>query len=179
MGLDITAYQDLTKLDCVFSADGEPIDPQSRAPIEGDYYHAYINPDFPDQAGGIDDRAVYRYEKSMRFRAGSYGGYNRWREELARLAGYPTAEYNYHGSIEQRHDAGCWAAGSGPFFELICFSDCEGVIGSATAAKLAKDFAEFRQLADNEGEDEYWRGLYAEWQKAFEMAAQNGAVHFH
>ena len=55
--------------------------------------------------------------------------------ELATLAGYAGAD-----------DA--WERTDGPFWELINFSDCEGVIGPKTSAKLAGDFAAFQEKAD-------------------------------
>jgi len=177
MGLYITAYRKLTKIDAVFDADGEPIDPKTRESIDYDF-HAYLNPDFHGRADDIEDRAIYSAQDSFRLRAGSYGGYNRWREQLAKVAGYPATDYEQYGRTTKRHDAGAWDADSGPFWELINFSDCEGVIGSAVSAKLAKDFAEFQQAADLV-EDEYFRSKYSEWREAFEMASDAGAVHFH
>lgn len=176
MGLDITYYRNLAKLDCVFDADGEPIDAGTRQPLE-DAHRLYLNPDFPKQADGID--GMYSGEAVEGFRAGSYSGYNQWREQLAELAGYPATDHDSYGRTRKRHDAGAWAAESGPFHELIHFSDCEGTIGPETSAKLAKDFADFQQRADSFGDD-YWREKYAAWRKAFETAArENGAVSFH
>lgn len=178
MGLDITAYSKLEKLDCVFDADGEPINPVTREPVEG-YFQAHISRDFPKQGDGLTDRAVYSYEKSEGFRAGSYSGYNAWRERLAELAGYP-AEPSERDGKGLRHDEGAWSAKGGPFHELINFSDCEGDIGPVISAKLAKDFADFQDRADAiMDHDGYWRDKYASWRRAFEMAAQNGAVSFH
>ena len=116
----------------------------------------------------------------MGFRAGSYSGYNHWREKLAEIAGYPSIETDRFGSglKEMRHDAGAREAGSGPFYELIWFSDCEGIIGPITSAKLARDFADFQAKADAV-EDDYWREKYGKWRQAFEMAAEEGAVDFH
>jgi len=178
MGLDITYYKNLTKLDCVFDADGEPIDPATREPLEGKYLQAGLNGDFPGRADEIEDRAVYRYEDGDGFRAGSYSGYTHWREELAKLAGYPAKDADRYGTVTQRHDAGAWAVSEGPFWELICFSDCEGVIGAKVSAKLAADFAQFQAKADAH-EDERFRWLYGDWRKAFETAADKGAVDFH
>lgn len=174
MGLDITYYRNLRKLDCVFDAHGEPIDPVTRAPMEAHQF--YANHDFQKQADGIE--GMYDAEKAGGFCAGSYGGYNNWREDLAKLAGYPALECERHG-VAGRHDAGAWEADGGLFHELIHFSDCEGTIGPVTSAKLAKDFADFQDRADAFGDD-YWRDKYAEWRKAFETAAkENGAVSFH
>lgn len=177
MGLGITAYRKLTKIDAVFDADGEPIDPNTRESIDYDM-RAYLNPDFPGRADEIEDRAIYSAEDSMGLHAGSYGGYNRWREKLAELAGYPAGDYEQYGRTYQSHCVPCWNGETGPFSELINFSDCEGVIGAAVSAKLAKDFAEFQQAAD-QIEDERFRAKYAEWRKAFEMASDAGAVSFH
>lgn len=178
MGLDITAYRDIKKLDCVFDSGGEPIDPQTREPVSVDYFQANINPDFPGRASDLTEDGVYSFGDSIGFRAGSYSGYNQWRETLAMIAGYPAVDYERCGATSKRHDAGAWAAGSGPFFELINFSDCEGNIGAAVSGKLANDFAEFQAKADAH-DDEYWRDKYAAWRKAFEMASNNGAVSFH
>lgn len=179
MGLDITAYRKISKIDCVFDADGEPIHPQTRGALEYQL-RACVNHDFPGRAGLVEDQCIYAADLSFGFRAGSYGYYNRWRNDLSRLAGYPERTYKRdaysHG--QQRFDAGAWEAESGPFWELINFSDCEGVIGAEVSAKLAKDFADYQEKADaHESED--FRGAYAEWRKAFEMAADNGAVEFH
>lgn len=179
MGLDITAYKQLTKIDCVFDAQGEPIHPETREELKYDF-RAYVSTGFPGRAGMIEDRAIYSAVDRHGFRAGSYGGYNQWRDELAKLAGYPAKPVDRYntGNVQQRHDQGAWDADSGPFWELINFSDCEGVIGSEVSAKLAKDFAEHQGAADAH-EDEYFRERYKEWRKAFEMASDNGAVDFH
>lgn len=177
MGLDITYYKNLTQIDCVFNADGDPIDPATRQPIEY-CTQANVHQDFPERAGQVEDRAVYSCESQGGFRAGSYGGYNQWREELAKLAGYPAVETIEYGKPCQRHDAGAFVAGSGPFWELIYFSDCEGIIGASVSAKLAADFAAHQDKADAH-ESERFRVKYSEWRKAFEEASHNGAVDFH
>lgn len=171
MGLDITYYSKLKKIDCVFDADGEPIGIT-------DYFQPYINPDFPGRADDIENKAVYSYQECDGFRAGSYSGYNAWREELAKLAGYPEIETEDYGIKRKRHDAGAWKAGGGPFWELIHFSDCEGTIGAKVSAKLADDFAKFQPQADAHPE-EWFRSKYAEWFQAFNVASDAGAVSFH
>lgn len=180
MGLDITAYRNLRKIDAVFDVDGEPIDPITREPI--DYsLKAYANNDFPGRDEGLEDRAIYSAEDSMGFRAGSYSGYNAWREELAKLAGYTAADYTIYEQTKKRHDAGAWASTSGPFWELINFSDCEGVIGPVVSAKLAKDFAEFddNARAHSTAREDWFYPVYQDFRQAFEMAADKGAVDFH
>jgi hypothetical protein len=177
MGLDITAYRRITKLDVALDSDDEPVDPITREPVGYDF-RAYLNADFPGRADEIEDRAIYSAEDSMCLHAGGYGGYNHWREQLAELAGYIPEDYEQYGRVRKSHCMPCWNGAEGPFAELINFSDCEGVIGCSVSAKLAKDFAEFQSKADSH-KDEYFRAKYTEWRKAFEMAADQGAVEFH
>ena len=171
MGLDITAYRKLEPAPMQgFDADGEP--------LQMDAVRLYRNGDFPGRADDIDESVAYVPLNSFDFCAGSYGGYNYWREQLAELAGYPKGEYLDGGVKGESHCAACWSGVIGPFSELINFADNEGVIGASVAAKLAKDFAEYQAKADAHP-DERFRDRYADWRRAFEMAADNGAVSFH
>ena len=173
MGLDITAYRKLTP------ANGnEAFDETGELKYEDNWTQFYKNPAFPGRADDIQDHRAYKAEDSEGFCAGGYGGYNRWRDQLAELAGYPLTKHMQYGQEQQSHAAACWEGVEGPFSELINFSDCEGVIGAAVSAKLAKDFADFQEKADAH-QDERFRDKYAEWRKAFEMAADAGAVRFH
>lgn len=180
MGLDITAYRGLRKAN-----DGEGRDP--KYPEEADYdngwHQMWVNPDFHGREDSIEHKSIYHAEDHYGFLAGSYSGYNEWRDELANLAGYPGAPHPSPRRLgEQSHAAYVWEhyedLRGKPFVELIHFSDCEGVIGPETSAKLARDFAAFQEKADQHP-DEYFRRKYNDWRKAFEMAADNGAVMFH
>ena len=95
-----------------------------------------------------------------------------------KLAGYPLTEYRGHfGKDESAHAAACWNGATGPFYELINFTDCDGTIGPEVAAKLARDFAEWDERAQVVGGE--WYEAYAEWRRCFEFAAHTGAVRFH
>jgi hypothetical protein len=169
MGLDITVYTNLKKVE-----GGEGIDqryPEDREPLDG-YAKFYVNPDFPGRADEIEDRAIYAADEEDSFRAGSYVGYNNWREKLARIAGYTPEE--------------CWNNPNKckdlPFYELVNFSDCEGTLGTAVCKELAKDFEEFQDAATSfkDYESGYFHSLYIKWRSTFEVAAENnGAVAFH
>lgn len=177
MGLDVTAYSKIQKVDAVYNEYGEPIDPVTRKEFD-DVAILYVNSDFPARAEDIEN-GVYSYTEGFGFRAGSYGGYNRWREQLAEMAGYPIAQDpDPIGDPRQNHSAGAWQADGGPFWELIWFSDCEGTIGPAVCNKLADDFAKYQDKADMH-DDENFKHKYKEWRQAFELAANDGAVHFH
>ncbi|HEV7251456.1 MAG TPA: hypothetical protein VGN93_31145 [Shinella sp.] len=179
MGLDIIAHARLTKIEGVKYLEGEVYN-HALEVVEYDTYDfvARLNPDFPGRADDIEDRGVYSSGDSFGFGAGAYSGYNRWRERLAELAGYPQAPIETYGRVEHRHDAGAWTVADGPFWELINFSDCEGVIGTAVSKKLAADFAAF-DAAAQAVDDPTFYPRYQNWRKAFEMAADAGAVDFH
>lgn len=172
MGLDITAYRKITPAPDAPTQDGEPVDWEN---------HFWAHPNsikfteenWPGHSEGIAP-GVYKFADALKFRAGSYGGYNEWRSWLARVAGWSGAEE-------------CWRADETearkrPFFELIHFADNDGVIGSKVAAKLAKDFADNEDKARGQAAGEHggwYFQQYQKWREAFEMAADGGAVDFH
>lgn len=161
MGLDISVYRNV----------GPTTDPDDR-------FYANNDPEFAGRSAGLPEGPI-KGELVFGFRAGSYSGYGEWRNQLAELAGYP-AKRHIPGfkPAEDSYAAGAWATTQGPFWELIHFSDCEGTIGPVVSAKLAKDFADFQDRADEHGDD-YFRKKYAEWRRAFETASDSGAVDFH
>ena len=166
MGLDITAYKNVELVDTV--SDAEEYEEKYGDDWEKyDYIHRYQ--DFPDRLPPMQVNGVYRFEAKFSFRAGSYSGYNFWREQLSVMAlgGKPPAIWND------------WARFTGKsFVELIHFSDAEGNMGTDVCKKLLKDFVNFQSLADQH-EDEWFRQKYNDWRKAFEYAADNGYVDFH
>lgn len=166
MGLDITAYRRLVKVENPKMEDGEPVDWENEW-LAHEGVVAMTEEDWPGRSEGIEAGAVYRAGETMAFRAGSYSGYSAWRDSLARVAGYGSARAVRDNPTK-----------NGPFIELINFSDCEGVIGSVVAAKLAKDFAEHEERIAGL-EDGYFMEHYREWRRAFEMASDGGAVDFH
>jgi len=173
MGVDIYGWSKVRLAENqTFNADGEP--------LEGEDAHViYINDAFPGRLTEWPHKSVVvvdgDYEHCY---SRAYSGYNRWRDELAKLAGYPLTEYEgYAGSKSSCYAAGAWEVLEGPFWELINFSDCEGMIGTAICQKLAKDFADWQERADLV-EDEHWRQGYAGMRKAFEIGSNGGLVRF-
>ena len=183
MGLDITAYRGLTK------ANGsEAFDERGEVKEDEGWERFYLNGDFPGRADEIDDGCAYKSEASAHMLGYSYSTHSRFRNELAKLAGYPKAEPSNDGEAFDRvyEESYPYATAASaydgmeamPFYELVYFSDCEGVIGTTVSAKLARDFAAFQEKADAH-HDEYFRAKYSQWRKAFEMASDRGAVVFH
>lgn len=181
MGLDITAYSKVTLLDVSFDQEKyTATDNKTQQEVDFDVV-PFVNPDFPKQAEGIVDRGVYKAEKNYSFRAGSYSGYSIWREELSKLAGYEKSIADRWGTPVARHTHGAWLSkeSDSPFLELICFSDCEGVIGSEVSKKLLKDFSDFKHIVDEMSDDSYFKRVYNNFHEAFRLASNDGMVEFH
>ncbi|QTG87257.1 hypothetical protein [Bacillus amyloliquefaciens] len=157
MGLDIKAFKNLKviKNPPYHEDEGELIEIQW---TPGDSMK-WSEKHFPGRGEGVNPDKVYTWEDSFSFCAGSYVDYGKWRSQLVKFIG---SEGN-------------------AFRELINFADNEGVIGSVVSKKLAKDFKEYEDEARKFSvmvEDPLWFELYGEWKKAFELAAENGAVDF-
>jgi hypothetical protein len=168
MGLDVTYYTQV-KFE-------KPNDSDDYDGYEDGFERVYHNTDFPGRCDDVpqgwyssaDSESVYRR---------AYSAYNRWRDELAKVAGWPEGSYEQYGTKWPSHAASAWAATEGPFWELIHFTDCDGTIGTLVSQKLAKDFADFQSKADAVGGD--FAEIYAKFRKAFEAASDGGFVKFH
>lgn len=159
MGLDISFFRKLQPVGVCTEAESDYCN---------EHFIASDNEDFPGRMDGLKEGVCYAFEGDRgHLHAGSYGGYNRWREQLAALVGTtPRAVWDGKAPADL------------PFAELINFSDCEGTIGPVVSAKLARDFAEWDDRA-RASLDGYAYAKYQEWRRAFETAADSGAVDFH
>jgi hypothetical protein len=175
MGLDITAGSRIVFVEAyddpmVFEDKYYSFKPGEVLP----YVSLYPNEDFPGREAPLDFMgrkfACYRVNgETMGFRAGSYGGYNDWREQLCQLVNHVTPRQIW----DNRDDPKVQAM---PFYPLIDFSDCEGVIGSIAAARLASDFESYQARAERQ--DEYFVSKYREWRRACQLAADDGFIKF-
>jgi len=166
MGLDITAYSHL-------SAVGRHTDGWCE---NDDHVQAFAYDSFPASFRGIEvlateltrgDRFLVGgcftstpQTKTHAFQAGSYSSYNFWRADLQR-------QFNPEPSPDE------------PFYELIWFADNEGCIGELAAAELLADFRQHAAAYAPGEHEEYCREKYADWTRAFELAAAGGLVSFH
>jgi hypothetical protein len=166
MGLDITAYGYLQPApDAELDEYGEPKDWRGHwkpGAIE------WTESNWPGRTEGVEPNAIYCVGDRFGFRAGSYSGYNAWRNWLATVAGFRSAK-------------DCWERGKpgDPFYELIHFADNEGVIGPVVAKKLAGDFAKHVAKAADLAAQPWYLDQYARWWCAFLTASCRGAVDFH
>jgi hypothetical protein len=171
MGLDITAYSKLEYLETMETEawEGKYRWPKERGESSLTIIAHHWEPVYADRAAPIIEGGVYKVNgEAYNFRAGSYSGYNEWRGDLSQLMLGVSARTVW-GREEEFKDK--------PFYELINFSDCEGIIGPVVARKLAADFAAHQTKTD--AYYDWWRRKYADWRKAFELAADGGLVEFH
>ena len=161
MGLDITAYRKLTKVEGAKIVDYEPCDADGE-PLDF-WTHLYVlQPEgFEGREAPFEIGGVYAAEETHEFRAGSHGSH-----------------------LSSRHDyaESAWRADSGPLWGWINFPDCEGVIGSDVAKKIYAEMQKMEITPENFESDDQYRNFmdkWGEWLIAFEMAADDGAIRFH
>ena len=157
MGLDITAYKSVEHV--------RDIDPNNDDWEDCDF-KIRADDDFRERAADLTPGIYQGSRDTLRFRAGSYSGYNRWREELAELVGV-TAKEIWAAAPDDE------AARATPFYEMINFTDCDGVLGPAVCTKLAKDFDTWAEKAGDVG---YFAEIYVHFRAAFRLAASGGGV---
>jgi len=171
MGLDITAYQHAGLLEGNHKATDACWDLEEGSP---DYHeHLYLANGSEESREGLKPLARPSGQ-SFDFRAGSYSSYNEWRSALCRaILGISDREL-WEDTLKYR---------GRPFYELINFSDCEGVIGFIAARKLYQDFvAHEKKFTDYVGgleDSEWFVTKYQDWKRAFDLAKEDGIVVFH
>jgi hypothetical protein len=112
------------------------------------------------------------------FHAGSYSTYNWFRRNLstAIFGVAPEKIWENNDAYEGR-----------PFFELIEFSDCDGLIGPEVSKKLHEDFETHRSsmikfclenFIDDDHSYDYTMDLYNNFSTAFKIASNGGLVLF-
>jgi hypothetical protein len=188
MGLDVTAYANTRRVPA-HPRDWEACDDAGHvwvfayAGMEASY-RGLANADVLGVFEGSSEPYIggvcYDTSNSERhtFAAGSYGGYNAWRDELTKafLGVDPTNVWNNPGYADS------------PFYELITFADNEGSIGPDAAKDLLADFeagagkwADYWAAKDNLGPYELRWAIekYEDWTLACRLAAHGGLIHFH
>ena len=125
------------------------------------------------------DEGYYKKDEGYEyfsFRAGSYSGYNQFRELLCESILYVKPEKVWEN---------CESYIGKPFYELINFSDCEGTMGPIVSKKLHEDFIKHRDKFETylkNIEDgvfvNYYMNVNNSFTKAFEMTSEGGVLIF-
>lgn len=177
MGLDIRAVSKLTK--CEIQND-EAYEKYSNVINVTPEYDLVFN-----QSSGLNGYYEYSNSDYKSFRAGSYSGYGKWRETLAKSIGIDIEDLWM--SVERDTRLGLVlndrASINIPFVELLHFSDCEGCIGPDVSKKLHNDFVNNRGIVESYIKSNLtypsdWMSLYDDFTEAFRIASNNGVVQF-
>jgi hypothetical protein len=158
MGLDVVAYEGIGQ----FLGDNRIYD-------KDDSVYLMIHVPTMARAPEIRHNGYYRrLGKEFGFRAGSYSGYNSWRRWLCeRFLGVdPKEVWEDPKRFEGK-----------PFYELIDFSDCDGILGTEVCLKLCDDF---HNAVFKEEEDEYQLEIFNKFMEAFGIVSslRRGVVVF-
>ena len=137
-----------------------------------------------NQSAGLEDECYYKYSSSdyKAFRAGSYSGYGKWREQLSEAIGINIEDLWVLVSrdIKLNDLLGSNPINEIPFVELLCLSDCEGTIGPIVSKKLHNDFVVNRDKIQKYVSSgipgrptlyKDWMSLYDDFTDAFRIAS--------
>ncbi len=152
MGLDITGYEDIKATGKTFN-------------IEEDEYISVS--DWKQSNMKYIEEQQIEYKETHCFRAGSYGGYNSFRNNLCTLANNITVEELWKTEDE-----------SLKFYWLINFSDCEGYIGTSYCKILYDEFVKYNDKIMSSLND-FDKVKYKDFKEAFRLGSNNGLVDFH
>ena len=188
MGLDITAVSKLEPIDLpegieLWSDEYYDWEDEQVSSVWNLHPHSY----FEEQFQGLKEGPHVYFGDSYGHRAGSYSGYNQWRDWLARAAYGKRIE-----DVWEDIDTGGYG---GPFAELVNFPDNEGTIGPVASKKLYRDFVLLEDDIMDEIDSWYlkqhptntislddfkwFQSKYKDWKETFKIASDNGAVFFH
>lgn len=178
MGLDVTAYRKIERV-ADWPADAEGIDDFAEyVPRQGyvwqgrtvtSVHPVYVPGDFPEHHSLTP--GVYAYAESMDWGAGSYSGYNLWRDWLSRAAlGVPAERVWGRNFARFRNRGVAW---------LVNFSDCEGFIGAEVCARILADIRAHEATIRSRADDAARLERLNTWLAGLEMAADGGMLRFH
>lgn len=174
MGLDITSCSRIAFVELLYAAADWEARYVEDEEMPADIFCLVNDPEYTLQPLHIPESgtAVYRIAREVwQFRVGPYSYYNEWRRQLCAMATGMTPKQVW----QTNHTETTRAL---PFYSLIDFSDCCGVIGLYTSRVLSEQFAQFQPKVDVVPDTDF-RELYADFRRAFELALEQGVVIFH
>ena len=186
MGLDIRGY---SKVKLIEGSDDEAIECKYEWAdgLSGGSWDVctipYLNEDFPKHSEGLVS-GVYTYYSCEDGGRRSYSGWSNFREVLAKNVGYEPItpdevpddwdEYTKQSFLLRPYQSRVFNVEEGTLFELINFSDCEGVINTTVCKKIYSDL----QLVDHLELELRDQELLYKLLEAFKLGSDEGFVTF-
>lgn len=154
MGLDITAYKNIRKVDI----------PEGN---EGEYHFSNTGFTQSNMTDFENEEIQIVFDEDFSFRAGAYSSYNKFRNELCLAANGIKDETLWASKDENLK-----------FYWLINFSDCDGYIGTSYCKILYDEFCKYEEDIKSKLNECYHLN-YNNFKKAFKLGSNNGLVDFH
>lgn len=162
MGLELIAVNKIKKIANFSDNWNDLIDDDEKKIIRVKVNNSFLSHDYLESG-------IYIYEgDEMDISCGSYSTYSYFRNTLSNIAHGVNSNIIWNNHEKYKGEA---------FYELINFSDCEGVIGPISSAKLLSDFKKYKEdffKISNEWDCEH----YEDWIKMLEIASNDGMLIF-
>ena len=141
---------------------------------------AQVSSDFYYHSHGIDNHSVFKYNSTFQFILISSEYYGEWRNTLAKILQYNPSKSKKFKKIA--YTLGAFDYDSGPFLNLICFSDCDGLINTSYSKEIYNDFVKYSNYVNDMPEDHFimdketFVDIFNQLKKCFEIGSSNGIV---
>lgn len=131
-------------------------------------------------SGDIKNNSIFKYDKMVSCSFENVDEYNNWRNTLAKILQYnPSSSRQFR---KTSYIAGAFDYDTGPFLNLICYIDYNGVINHKLCSELLADFEKYISYVDNMPEDNFileksrFITIYNDLMKCFKSGSDYGLV---
>ncbi len=141
---------------------------------------AVVSDDFLYHSAGISNHTVFKYDDNLSYQLKSSEYYGEWRNTLAKILQYNPSKSKKYKKIA--YTLGAFDYDSGPFLNLICFSDSDGLINSSYCNELFLDFEKYTKYVNDMPNNQFimdkseFLTIYENLMKIFNIGANNGLV---
>ena len=143
---------------------------------------AFVSDDFYYHSNGVKNNSVFKYDNTFHYELESSEYYGAWRNTLSKILQYNPSKSKKYKKIA--YTLGAFDYDSGPFLNLICFADRDGLINSEYCKEIYADFVKYTKYVNDMPEDHFimdketFLTIFSQLKKCFELGANNGLVQF-
>jgi hypothetical protein len=141
---------------------------------------AFVSDDFYYHSNGITNNSVFKYDQIFHYNFKDSEYYGEWRNTLSKILQYNPSKSKKYKKIA--YTLGAFDYDSGPFLNLICFSDCDGLINSNYCKEIYNDFVKYTKYVSDMPDEQFimdketFIEIYDNIKKCFEIGSTNGLV---